>query len=310
MFIFFILGILSLLVGIAFFVFSAGNRSSEDRTSAQIGGTTLVVVAAILCVVSTIRIVGPGKVGVQVFFGKVRPTMLQSGLHLVNPFISVKCMSIRTEVYTMSSTTNEGKVKGDDAIVVLSADNLSVPMDLTVRYHLIPSEAARVYRDIGPNYVSKIIRPTTRTAARNAAVKFKAVDILSTKRAEVALLIAKELTKDFFAKGIELERVQLRNVTPPKKVREAIEAKIAAEQETQRMEFVLQKAKKEAEVRIVEAKGIAEAQRIINQTLTKNYLQHEAIQAYTKLAGSPNTTFVIMPTSPQGAGLPLIIGSK
>jgi len=70
------------------------------------------------------------------------------------------------------------------------------------------------------------------------------------------------------------------------------------------------KSKKEAEVRIVEAKGIAEAQRIINQTLTKNYLQHEAIQAYGELAGSPNTTFVIMPTSPQGAGLPLIIGNK
>ncbi|PIP12145.1 MAG: band 7 protein, partial [bacterium (Candidatus Stahlbacteria) CG23_combo_of_CG06-09_8_20_14_all_40_9] len=73
-------------------------------------------------------------------------------------------------------------------------------------------------------------------------------------------------------------------------------------------EFVLKKAEKQAEVKVVEAKGIAQAQRIINRTLTVKYLQHEAIEAYKALAGSPNTTFIIMPTSPEGAGIPLIIG--
>ena len=261
-------------------------------------------IISLILILSSITVIPAGEVGVRVLFGNVKEGTLQSGFHIKNPFLRIVKMDTRTQIYTMVGTPEEGAIKGDDTMSALTSDGLSVGMDLTIRYHLMQEKAPEVYENIGRDYVEKIIRPSSRTAIRVAAVNFTATDIYSTKREEVILAIEKELMEDFEDKGVILEKVQLRNVTLPTRVTDAIEKKLQADQEAQQMEFVLIKAEKEAEVKIVEANGLAEAQRIINTSLTDRYLQHEAIQAQSKMADSPNHTQVYIPVG--NNGIPLV----
>jgi regulator of protease activity HflC (stomatin/prohibitin superfamily) len=251
--------------------------------------------AILFLFLSTIRMVGPGQVGVQVLFGKVMERTLPSGLHIVNPLISLERMSVRTQAYTMSAKAGEGQIMGDDAIVALTAEGLSVALDVTVWFHLKAEDAAVVYRDIGPNYVDKIVRPAIRTAIRNAAVNYNATDIYSVKRAEVTNMIFDLLVEDFKNKGVLSEKVLLRQVELPPKVKNAIDDKIAAEQDAQKMKFILQKEEQEAERKKIEADGIAKANKVIANSLTSRYLQWYYIQTLGNLINSPNNTVIVTP---------------
>lgn len=256
----------------------------------------------------TIKVVSPGFVGIRVLFGKVVEPTLKEGLHFVNPFASVIRVDTRTQAYTMSGMAREGRIRGDDAISALTKEGLRVKLDLTIWYRVDPEKAGEIYRTIGMGYEDKIVRPGVRTVIRDVTSRFTTEDIYAEKRPQVTAAIQDMAKKMLEERGMICEKVLVRNVALPDKVRDAIDLKLAAEQDALKMEFVLKKAEKQAEVKVVEAKGIAQAQRIINRTLTVMYLQHEAIQAYRSLAGSPNTTFIIMPTNPEGAGIPLIIG--
>lgn len=259
-----------------------------------------IALAVILILASLIRIVPPGSVGVQVLFGRVlTKSTLSEGLNVVNPFVTLEIMTIRTQAYTMSIAAEEGQRRGDDAIASLTKDGLEVKMDLTVWYHLVASEAANVFQKIGRDYVDKIVRPAARTSIRNTTVKYMAVEIYSEKREEVQTEISKALEKDYEGRGIALEKVLLRNISLPDKVKNAIEAKLEAEQDAQKMEFVLLKETKEAERKKIEAAGIAEAQRIIAQSLIgergRAYLSWKYLENLRGLYDSPNNTIVISP---------------
>jgi len=253
------------------------------------------VLAIIFLFLSMVRMVGPGETGVEVLFGKVQDKSLSSGLHLVNPLISLERMTVRTQAYTMSIKSGEGQIQGDDAITSLTAEGLTVQLDVTVWYHLLDTEAAKVYRNIGLNYVDKIIRPAIRTAIRNAAVKYNATDIYSIRRMDVTDDIKQELDANFASKGVECEKVLLRNVELPDKVKNAIDEKIAAEQDAQKMKFVLQKETQEAERKTIEAAGISKANKVIANSLTARYLQWYYIQTLGGLVNSPNNTVIMTP---------------
>lgn len=299
--------ILGILIIIALFVFRASykvqpeDRRIEDklkvRRFATVGG---MVVGGFLILASLLRIVPPGSIAVQVLFGKVLTNAtLSEGLNIVNPFVDLEIMTIRTQAYTMSIATEEGERYGDDAITSLTKDGLEVAMDLTVWFHLKKDAAATVFQKIGRDYIQKIVRPAARTAIRNTTVKYNAVEIYSEKREEVQNEITNELRKDFTERGITLEKVLLRNIKLPAKVKNAIEAKLEAEQEAQKMEFILQKETKEAERKKIEAAGIAEAQRIIAQSLIgergRAYLSWKYLENLQNLYQSPNNTIVISP---------------
>lgn len=300
----FMLGILLL---IALFVFrkmyrvSAEDRRVDDklriRNYVTWGGSILT---GFLIFFSLLRIVPPGSVGVQILFGRVlTKATLSEGLNIVNPFVALNIMSIRTQSYTMSIAYEEGQVKGDDAITALTRDGLEVKMDLTVWYHLNPEEAAIVFQKIGSDYIEKIVRPAARTAIRNTTANYQAIEIYAEKRKDLELEIEKQLAEDFNKRGIILERVLLRNISLPAKVKNAIEAKLEAEQEAQKMEFVLLKEKKEAERKKIEARGIAEAQQIIARSLVgdrgRAYLSWKYLENLQHLYNSPNNTIVIAP---------------
>ncbi len=235
-----------------------------------------------------------GHVGVQTLFGKVQNRVLGSGLNLINPFVEVEIFDIKTQNYTMSAIATEGDKSGDDAIHVLSADGLEVIMDLTILYSVIPSQAPTIFQEIGLDYKNVVVRPITRTKIRDNAVYYDAVALYSNKRDEFQAKIFESISKDFKKRGLALEQLLIRNISLPASVKASIESKINAEQEAQKMQFVLQKEKQEADRKRVEAQGIADYQRIINSEITDKLLQYESIKAQKEIALSPNTKIIIM----------------
>ena len=242
-----------------------------------------------------------GYVGVKSLFGKVQNDVLNSGLHFVNPLVTVKELDVKTQNYTMSGIHDEGMKSGDDAIRVLTADGLEVTIDLSVIYRVVPADAPKLIREIGVNYEDKIVRPITRTRIRDNAVYYEAIALYSTKRDEFQNRIFKTIDDDFRKRGLLLENLLVRNITLPGPVKAAIERKIEAEQEAQKMQFVLQKEKQEAERKRVEAQGISDYQRIISESLSDKQLQYEQIKAYKELAASQNAKIIVLPK--QGANL-------
>ena len=151
------------------------------------------------------------------------------------------------------------------------------------------------------------MRPITRTKIRDNAVYYDAVSLYSTKRDEFQTRIFNGIEKDFKSRGLILEQLLVRNITLPQSVKVTIESKINAEQDAQKMQFVLQKEKQEAERKRVEAQGIADYQKIINTGLSEQQLQYEMIKANKEIALSPNTKIIVMGNS---KGMPLILNDK
>jgi len=258
----------------------------------------------LLLIFASVKQVEPGMVGVKKLFGKVSNNILESGLNFINPLVKVVMFDIRTENYTMSAVHDEGAVRGDDAIRVLSADGLEVIVDLTVLYKVIPSEAPRVLKEIGTDYRNVLVRPICRTGIRNNAVYYDAVSLYSTKRDEFQNRIFSAIESNFKERGLMLEQLLIRNITLPESVKAAIESKINAEQEAQKMTFVLQKERQEAERKRVEAQGIADYQKILSSGLSDRLLQYEMIKAITN---SPNAKLIIMTNE---KGLPIMVDTK
>jgi regulator of protease activity HflC (stomatin/prohibitin superfamily) len=281
------------LAGIFLGFFFASNLSPLTRFAQafKIGGFLLVIVGALQSAFITIR---PGEVGVQVLFGKVQKGILSSGLHFVNPLVVIERFDIRTQNYTMSSVHDEGDKEGDDAIRILTADGLEVTIDLTILYRVNEDKAPNILREIGQKYKEVIVRPVARTKIRDNAVNYDAVALYSVKRDEFQSRIFTDIQKVFQSRGLELEQLLVRNITLPNSVKQTIESKINAEQESQKMQFVLAKERQEADRKRVEAQGIADYQKIISLNLNAQQLQYEWIKAQKELALSPNSKVVVM----------------
>jgi len=292
----FIIGVLVLIAG-----FVITRSDSPLRVHAKLIRLVGLGVTVIGLLTITLVQIEPGEVGVQKLFGKVSDNILESGLNVKNPLVEVVPFDIRTQNYTMSGATTGGEIVGDDAIHVLSADGLEVIIDLTVLYKVEPLKTPSILRELGINYRNVIVRPICRTKIRDNAVYYDAVSLYSSKRDEFQDRIYKGIESDFKDRGLQLEQLLVRNITLPASVKTAIESKINAEQEAQKMTFVLQKEKQEAERKRVEAQGIADYQKIISLSLTDKQLQYEMIKA---IATSPNAKLIIMG---DGKSTPIIL---
>jgi regulator of protease activity HflC (stomatin/prohibitin superfamily) len=284
-----IIGIILLVVG------TMVKRSPEPGS--RFGGIIRLVGIAVIALgllFSVFKVIEPGKVGVQVLFGKVQDDVLESGLHIINPLVDVTTFDIQTQNYTMSAVHTEGQLQGDDAIRVLSSDGLEVTIDLSVLYKVNPAKAPFILQNIGMDYVDKIVRTVSRTAIRDNAVNYVAVDLYSIKRQEFQDKINRTISLSFAKRGLELQQILIRNISLPASVKASIESKINAEQEAQKMQFVLQKERQEADRKRVEAQGIADYQKILSTGLSDKQLQYEAIKAQKEIALSPNAKVIII----------------
>lgn len=309
------LGIGLVVIGLGLLLF--GNRIKIANgdipiiTQKSIPSSGFIAMGAglVLLVVSSVQTIPAGQVGIPVLFGKVQDNHLEEGLNFINPFMTVVITSVRTDVYTMQGQRN--------AITALSSDGLRMPMEISVIYRLVASDAPWVYRNLGSDYVGKIIVPASRTAVREAAAEFISQEAYSTRREELADRILEILQarlkkllseQGFQSVGIIIQEVLLRNVDLPERLRVSIEEKLSAEQEAQRMQFVLDKERQEADRKSIEAKGIADFQRIITKSINADLLKWKGIEATIELAKSQNAKVVVIGSSKDG--LPLILGGQ
>lgn len=283
------------VIVLGFIVIVIGFVLAKNDSPARPFAGTIKIIGIVLLLIgisyASVVQIEPGEVGVQKLFGKVNNNILESGLNVINPLVDVVTFDVRTQNYTMSGVHDEGDKGGDDAIRVLSADGLEVIVDLTVLYKVLPNETPRILQQLGTDYRNTIVRPICRTKIRDNAVYYDAVALYSSKRDEFQGRIFSTIESDFKSRGLVLEQLLVRNITLPASVKTTIESKINAEQDAQKMTFVLQKEKQEAERKRVEAQGIADYQKILSTGLSDKQLQYEMIKA---IATSPNAKLIIM----------------
>jgi regulator of protease activity HflC (stomatin/prohibitin superfamily) len=249
------------------------------------------ILAMVLGFFSLVKVVPAGNVGVVDIFGRVDMQQRQAGINLVNPFAKLVLFDIQTQ-------------EKKETMTVPSKEGLTMAVDISILYRLTPDKASVIYKTVGADYDDVVITPQFRSAVREATVFYEAKGLYTSSRDEITNKIFADLEKMLSERGVVLEKVLLRAVQLPSTVSAAIEQKLKAEQESEQMKFVLTKESQEAERKVIEAKGIAEAQGIINKTLTPAYLQHEAIKAQMMMAGSPNHTTVYIPSGDNG--IPLV----
>jgi len=280
--------------------------------------SALFVVATIaFFLFAAVRVIPPGHIGVQVYFGKVRSEPLGEGMHIINPLLSVTTMSIRTQEYTMVARASEGRVQGDDSIPLFTKDTMRLNADVTVIFRTEPSLAPWLYQTMGSeeDFINKVIRPASRSAFRKAARNYTMIELMGEMRDVLEDDIQKyvkyyvdEIAKNSLGfKGGEpfvIQEVMVRNIEPPASFKAAVEAKLIADQEAQKMKFVLQKESQEAERKKIEAQGIAAFQRIVRQGIDEQLLRWKGIEATQELAKSQNTKIVVIGGK---GGLPLIL---
>ncbi|SMC56694.1 prohibitin family protein [Pedobacter nyackensis] len=296
-----ILGVLITIL--SYFIGRGDSPLTRFSTLIRAGGIVIILAGAAL---SMFKVVGVGQVGVKTLYGKVDNDVLYSGLNFINPLVEVTPFDVKTQNYTMSAVHDEGSKSGDDAIRILTSDGLEVTIDLSVLFSVKPKDAPRILKEIGDDYLDKIVRPIARTAIRDNAVSYEAVALYSTKRQEFQNKIFTTINQSFAKRGLQLEQLLIRNVTLPESVKKTIESKINAEQDAQKMQFVLQKEKQEAERKRVEAQGIADYQRILSTGLSDKQLQYESIQAQKAIALSPNAKIIMMGNGKN----PIILGGN
>ena len=313
---------LALLLLIAAVLISFVKIPTNNLTNTSRGKNALVTLTAglalVLIILSSLTTISSGAVGVQVLFGKVDTDgYLSEGLHLKNPFSLVHEMSVRTQTYTMSAVSEEGRKTGDDALEVISSDGLTLKIEVSVPYKLIPSAAATVYQKFGEEYEESVVRPSIRSAMREAFSKYSAQEAYGTKREEAKHLALEKLRSTieelvtkagYKGAAIDAEQALIRDIKLPASVKSSIEAKISAQQDAERMDFVILKETKEAERKRVEAAGVRDFQAIVTTGITQTLLEWKGIEATEKLAASPNTKIVIVGS--QKNGLPIILGDK
>lgn len=264
-----------------------------------IAGSIFVILLIFFFIFSPFTIVEPGEVGLVKVLGKLHQRTLEPGFHVVSPISSI--IKLTTKFNSISTQSS-----------VLTEDNLTINVEVTLFYKLMPGKYKYIYSNFGGklrNIEKTILSPAMHSAVREACSTMD-WDTLSTHREQLRVLISKKLNVVLKEKGFSIKNVMINDIEPPQKIKNAVMAKLQAQQEVMQMAFEKQKAIKEAQIKIVEATGIAKAQQIIQKRLTPLYVQYYAIQAYKKLATSKNTTFVIMPTNPKGSGLPMILNAE
>jgi prohibitin 1 len=254
-------------------------------------GMLLLAGVALIIALSSTSCVRTGHVGVVSIFGRVTGRTLSEGIHIVNPVANVTELSIKTQ---------EIKEKAS----VPSKEGLIMGLEASILYHLDPARAATVYQQMGPTYADILLIPTFRSAIRAITAGNTAASLYSDGREGIAQQILEDVRRQVAPRGVIVENVLLRDLQLPETLKHAIEAKQQAQQEAQRMEYVLQREKQEAERKRVEAAGIKDFQDIVSQGISEKLLEWKGIEATMELVKSQNAKVIVVGNSKNG--LPLI----
>ncbi|MBE9216094.1 prohibitin family protein [Plectonema cf. radiosum LEGE 06105] len=276
----FIFSLLTSLIATLVYLNSGKLSNERNRLAVRVVAALIGIIAVYACISRALVIVPPGNIGVANLFGRVADNSLNPGMNLVNPF---------AKVLNFSTRLKDIKENVDSS----SQEGLNLNIDVSLQYKIDPQKVTTVYKTIGTSETQFIIS-RFRSTIRSIIAQYPANDIYSNKRQEVANKINEQLTQELLPLGFVVEKALLRNVQMPDTIQAAIQEKLKAEQENQQMKFILEKQRQEAERKRIEAKGIADSQKIISDGLTSQILQLRTIEATEKLAQSPNSKIIVV----------------
>lgn len=255
-----------------------------------------ILIVGLIILFKSFVVLGPTERGI-VFHtlsgGLDKDHVYQPGLNFVAPWNQMIVFDVSEQ-------------KLDESMDVLSSNGLSITVDISVRYKPKENEIGYLYEQFKMNYEDKLVRQELRSIVRKVIGRYTPEELYSSKREEVETIMDNQMAEILNANHVELTALLIRSVQLPKKIIDAIEAKLDQEQQSLAYKFRLEKEKSEAERKKIAAQGEAAANQIINNSLTNNLLKMRGIEATSDLSKSPNTKVVIIGNSKDG--LPLILG--
>ena len=289
----FIIAILAAVV--AFMVYlNAKKRFQKQEANFAILG---MAVALLIAITQCWTVIPAGHVGVVDFWGIVSDHTLKPGVNFINPLAKVIKFDGR-------------KQEMKEIMSVPSKEGLTVDLEISLIYKLNEDRVNIIYKTAGDydEYTTKIIIPYFRSVVRGVTSKFEAKALYTAEREKLEKGIKDELIKIKDLSEIVILDAPLRKITLPPGLTASIEEKLKAEQESQRMEFILQKEKQEADRKRIEAQGIADFQEIVSKGISEQLLKWKGIEATEKLANSTNSKIIVIGSGKDG--LPLILGGN
>lgn len=255
--------------------------SKVQKFSLMVGAAIFAIIV-FYSIFKPFIVIRPGNVAViENKFTGMEERVLRAGFHFLIPVVQrPEIYSTQIQTYTMSSVSEEGQRKGDDSLVVLTSDGQPVTIDMTVKYRLDEKNVWKLHNDIGINFEDKIIRPSLRGTIRLVVSKYSVVELYSSNPRDIAKTLGlKEedlkgkqigryavqadmfgsLSEELFKHFIVITEVNIRDIKFSPEYQQAIEQKQVAQQDAERMNYVLEKSKKEKEQKIIDAEAVKES---------------------------------------------------
>ena len=276
-------------------IFVVGPKAAKPGTEGytKLAGLGAMVGGLLLMLSSGVTVIGVGEVGVKHFLGKINMTPLEQGVHLINPLASVEKMSVREQAHPPDG--------GVERIEAQTSEQLNISLEISIIFKIDGANAPNLFATIGSeNQIKRsIVLNAVRNGVRDALATRSINEIFSPDRREIANDMKREIQTKA-GDRIEVVEVFVRDVQAPATVRQAIEDKLAREQQVAAEAFQTQIIRERAQQEVEAAKGIAEAQLIITAGLTPAYLTYHYIE---QLAHLPPGSVVYVPTE---GGIPLM----
>lgn len=217
------------------------------------------------------------------------------GLHIIAPWNKMITYEVRQQEVL-------------ETMAVLSSNGLEINVDVSVWYQPSYAELPSLHQERGQQYLERVVKPAMRSATRSVIGRYTPEEIYSSKRDAIQNEIFEETSKLLTNQYIQINAVLVRDITLPPSIKQAIENKLTQEQAFLEYEFRLEREKKEAERLRIEAEGKAQANKILNASLTDNILTEKGIQATLSLANSSNSKIIVIGGGDEG--LPIILSDK
>jgi regulator of protease activity HflC (stomatin/prohibitin superfamily) len=273
----------SLIIATRIRNFCKHDRSRKKRNSLSVKNyiTSAALLTLLLLIASSCSVVRQGEVGVKRRIGKLQDKHIEPGPVAFNPFIT---RIIKVPIRTMNIEINSN---------LPSKEGLNVGSVISILYRIEASQAPAIIEKIGMNYEEVLITSVFRSAAADVCSRFFAKDMHTAQRAIIEQEIATQMRGILKPRGFEIEAVLLKTIQLPGGLARAVEEKLEAEQDAQRMEFLLQREKLEAQRKLVEAQGIRDAQKVISEGLNDQILKWQSIEAFKELSKSANSKIIM-----------------
>ena len=288
-----VLAIFVILIGAVIRAVGPATGRPDAAGASKVAGYGFMFVGVALALGNSFAVISVGEVGVKHFLGSVDPVPLEQGMHLVNPLASIEKMSVREQSYPPDG--------GVERIEAQTSEQLNVSLEVAILFQLDGGAAAELYQRLGSerSIKSSIVLNAIRNGVRDAVATKSINEIFSPDRREIANDMRLTI-QDKAGDRIQVVDVFVRDIQAPSRVREAIEARIEREQQVEQERFQTEIIQERAQQAIEEARGLAEAQKIISEGLTPEYLTFKYIE---QLGTMPPGSVVYVPTE---GGVPLM----